>query len=210
MTRLAQTERAALCDDALEVGPDAPTLCEGWAVRDLVAHLLIREGSLLAAGIVVRPLAGLLDHEMRKVAGKDFEDQVAKLRTGPPRFSFYAVPRLDVMLNTLEYLVHHEDLRRAQPGWTARTLPDEDQKLIWSMARTAGKGLTRKTPVGVTIENSVTGSTVDLNEGDNRVTVRGLPSEVTLFVFGRQEQADVELVGDDADVARLTGASLGL
>jgi len=209
MTRLAQTERAALCDVALEVGPDAATLCEGWAVRDLVAHLLIREGSLLAAGIAVKPLSGLLDREMRRVAARDFAQQVAKLRQGPPRLSPYAVPRLDVMLNTLEYFVHQEDIRRAQSGWTARTHPDDDQKLLWSMVRTAGKGLTRRAPVGVTIENSVTGSTVDLNASEPRVTVRGLPSEVVLFVFGRQRQAEVELVGDDADVARLTGTSLG-
>ena len=42
------------------------------------------------------------------------------------------------------------------------------------------------------------------------MTVRGLPSEVTLFVFGRRAQADVELLGDDADLARLRGTSLGI
>ena len=28
-----------------------------------------------------------------------------------------------VLVNTVEYFVHHEDLRRAQPGWTPRELP---------------------------------------------------------------------------------------
>ena len=44
-----------------------------------------------------------------------------------------------------------------------------------------------------------------LKAGEPTVTVRGLPSEVTLFVFGREPQADVELLGDDAGVARLSG-----
>ena len=40
---LASRERAALSDDLLRIGPDRPTLCEGWKTRDLLAHLLVRE-----------------------------------------------------------------------------------------------------------------------------------------------------------------------
>jgi hypothetical protein len=78
------------------------------------------------------------------------------------------------------------------------------------MVRTAGKRMTRKAPVGVTIENSVTGSRAVLTEGSPDVTVRGLPSEVTLFAFGRQPQARVELLGDDDAVARLSSTPLGI
>jgi hypothetical protein len=49
-----------------------------------------------------------------------------------------------------------------------------------------------------------------LRAGEASVVVRGIPSEVTLFVFGRKQQAHVELVGDEADVARLSGTSLGI
>jgi hypothetical protein len=42
------------------------------------------------------------------------------------------------------------------------------------------------------------------------VTVRGLPSELTLFVFGRKLEADVELLGEEAHVARLSGTSPGI
>ncbi|WP_254185823.1 hypothetical protein [Nocardioides panacis] len=51
--RPAQLERTALCDTALQVGEDGPTLCDGWDVKDLVVHLLVREGSPAAAGIVL-------------------------------------------------------------------------------------------------------------------------------------------------------------
>ena len=210
MTRLAQTERAALCDTALQVGQDQPTLCGEWDVKDLVVHLLVREGSPAAAGIVVKPLAKVLDLEMRRVGRRPFIELVEKLRHGPPVWSPYAVPKLDATLNTLEYFVHHEDIRRAQPEWTARDLDAENEKLLWAMVRTGGKGLTRSAPVGVTIENATTGSRAVLKGGEPSVVVRGIPSEVTLFVFGRKPQAEVELIGDDADVARLSGSSLGI
>jgi uncharacterized protein (TIGR03085 family) len=210
MTRLAQTERAALCDTALQVGQDQPTLCGEWDVKDLVVHLLVREGSPAAAGIVVKPLAKVLDLEMRRVGRRPFIELVEKLRHGPPVWSPYAIPKLDATLNTLEYFVHHEDIRRAQPDWTARALDGDAEKLLWTMVRTAGKGLTRNAPVGVTIENAVTGSRAVLKGGSPSVTVRGMPGEVVLFVFGRSAQADVELVGDAADVARLRDSSLGV
>src|SRR5262249_52743320 len=36
-------ERAELCDLLDELGPDAPTLLDGWTTRDLAAHLVLRE-----------------------------------------------------------------------------------------------------------------------------------------------------------------------
>jgi uncharacterized protein (TIGR03085 family) len=206
---MAQRERTALCDTALQVGEDQPTLSGEWTVKDLVVHLLVREGSPTAAGIFLSPLARLTELESRRLGRRDFTVLVEKLRSGPPVYSPYAVPKLDAVLNTLEYFVHHEDIRRAQPGWSARQLSGDDQRLLWSMVRTAGKGLTRRAPVGVTIENATTGSTHELKGGDSHVTVRGLPSEVTLYVFGRRPQADVQLVGADADVTLLRDHPLG-
>ena len=40
--------------------------------------------------------------------------------------------------------------------------------------------------------------------------MRGLPSEVALFVFGRKAQARVDLLGDGDAVARLRTTSLGI
>jgi hypothetical protein len=40
---LDAVEREQLCDLFLELGPEAPTLCEGWATLDLAAHLVMRE-----------------------------------------------------------------------------------------------------------------------------------------------------------------------
>lgn len=207
---MAQTERTELCDLALQLGEDAPTLCEGWTVKDLVVHLLVREGSPAAVGIVVPPLAGLTDRVSRRLARRDLAVLVERLRTGPPRLSPYAVPPLDRVANTLEFFVHLEDVRRAQPGWAPRPLTADAERQLWTLVRTAGKGLTRRSPVGVVLENLTTGSTAVLKRADRSVTVRGLPSELALFVFGRRPQARVELRGDDADVAALSGTSLGI
>ena len=54
MVSIADTERAALCDLLDELGPDAPTLCEGWTTRDMAVHLYVRDRDPKAwAGISV-------------------------------------------------------------------------------------------------------------------------------------------------------------
>lgn len=210
MTRMARTERAALCDLALQLGEGEPTLCGDWTVKDLVVHLLVRERSPAAAGIVVKPLGRLTDLETRRFAARDFGVLVEKLRGGPPAWSPYSLPKVDALFNTLEYFVHHEDIRRAQPEWAPRELPDEQQKQLWAMVRTAGKALVRRAPAGVAIENSVTGTRVVLKAAPEQVVVHGLPSEVTLFAYGRQDHARVELLGSDEAVAALRAGSLGV
>lgn len=210
MTSLARTERTALCDLALAVGPDAPTLSGDWTVKDLVVHLLIREGSPAAVGIVVPPLSRLADLASQRLARRDFSVLVERLRQGPPLYSPLAVPVLDRMLNTLEFFVHHEDIRRAQDGWEPRELPERAQDALWKLVGVLGKGLVRTAKVGVVLERSDTSERTILKDAPAAVIVRGLPAELVMFVYGRQQQARVELLGDDADVAALTGADLGI
>ena len=210
MTNLARTERAALCDLALELGPDAPTLSGEWTVKDLVVHLLVREGSPAAVGIVVPPLSPLTDAASRRLAREDLPVLVERLRKGPPVWSPFRPGPLDRVLNTLEYYVHHEDVRRAQDGWEPRDLDRRSETALWKAIRVTGRGLVRSAPVGVVIERSDTGQREVLRNKPGAVTVRGLPSEVVLFVYGRQAQARVDLDGVDSDVALLTGADLGV
>lgn len=210
MTSLARTERAALCDLALEVGPDAPTLSGTWTVKDLVVHLLVREGSPAAVGIVVPPLSPLVDWESRRLARQDLDVLVERLRHGPPVYSLLAIPTVDRLANMLEFFVHHEDIRRAQEGWEPRDLPAATQDTLWKVVRMAGRLLVRSAKVGVQIERSDTGERQVLKDSGSRVVVRGLPSELVMFVYGRKAHARVELDGADADVAALTRADLGL
>lgn len=210
MTSLARTEREALCDLALDLGPDAPTLSGDWTVKDLVVHLLVREGSPAAVGIVVSPLAPLTEAASARLARRSLPQLVERLRKGPPVYSPFRLAALDKALNTLEFYVHHEDVRRAQDGWSPRNLDPKVQDALWKAIRVAGKGLARPAPVGVTLERSDNRDRAVLKDAATHVVVRGLPSELVLFAYGRQQQARVDLEGEDTAVAALTGADLGI
>lgn len=210
MTSLARTERAALCDLALAVGPDHPTLSGSWTVKDLVVHLLVREGSPAAVGIVLPRLAWATDLVSARLARRDLPVLVERLRKGPPVYSPYRLGPVDKALNTLEYFVHHEDIRRARDGWEPRALDERVQGVLWKLIRVGGKALVRSARVGVTLERSDTGEREVLRPESRTVVVRGLPAELVLFVYGRQAQARVELDGSPADVAALRGEDLGI
>jgi uncharacterized protein (TIGR03085 family) len=199
VTSLARRERHDLCDLALTLGPDAPTLCGDWTVKDLVVHLLVRERSLIGApGIALAPLSGLTDREMSRVGREDFEVLVRRLRT--PSL-LLRVPKADAAANTVEFFVHHEDIRRAQPGWQPRPMAEADQDLIWSMFRVAGRGLVK--PAGVPVQVSSGGRTMTLRGGEDPVVVSGPVSEIVFFLFGRDEVADVALDGPSDACRRL-------
>jgi uncharacterized protein (TIGR03085 family) len=211
VTYLAAAERTALCDLALDLGPDAPTLCGGWDVQDLIAHLVLRDGSLAAVGIVVPPLAGLTDRGMARLErNNEFEDLVKRLRKGPPLHSPFRLKPVDRLLNAMEYYVHHEDILRAQPQWQPRGLSPRIQDALWRGVRSAGRGLTRNAKVGVSVVRSDTDETAVLKGGPRSVTVKGSPEELAFFVYGRQGHTRVELIGSDEDIALLKDASLGV
>lgn len=209
MPTLAQSERARLCETALAAGADAPTLCGDWSVKDLAVHLVIREGDLLAApGIIVKPLAFLTERASRKLAAKSLEELVERVRT-PPRLSPFRIPAVDRAANTLEYFVHHEDIRRAAATWQPRELSDHEQNALWTSIGTAGKGLVRPAGVPVEIVWAEKHRTRTLRSGDHPVTLTGLPSEIVLFLFGRQQNVGLELTGPEDKVAALRGSKLG-
>lgn len=213
MTSLASAERARLCDLALEVGPDARTLCGEWTVHDLFAHLYVRERHPAAAGILVRPLASRLEKAQESAAQEDFASLVERVRKGPPLWSPFAVPIAGGIANIAEYFVHHEDVRRAQETWEPRELSARSQETLWLLVRTLGRGLGVQSPVGVVAERSDKRGRARVRPAPRRagdVVLRGTPAEIVLFLYGRQPQSVVELDGDPGDVARLTGASLGL
>lgn len=206
---LARRERLALCDLAREVGPDAATRCGGWDAADLVAHLLVRERSPLGAlGIAVGPLSGLADRAMDRLRATPYDVLVERLRS--PGITPYALPPVEVLANTLEYLVHHEDLRRGQPDWAPRTLAPADLDLVWRLVTVSGRMLARPAGVPVRVVRSDTAASATLRRGSDPVVVTGPVVEVTLFLFGRSDVRDVVLDGPDDRVAALRSASLGI
>jgi uncharacterized protein (TIGR03085 family) len=206
MTSFAHAEREALADLFEQVGDRAPTLCEGWTTRDLAAHLVLRESSPASVGIAVRPLAGVAEGVRRRYARWSWEELVAAVRR-PPWYSPMAWPAVEKRLNTAEFFVHHEDVRRAQPGWEPRALTPGQERALAAVLRAQARALYRNAPVGVTLRRP-DGETLVARRGDG-VVVSGPVPELVLHAFGRKEHARVEVTGSPEAVAALRGSPLG-
>ena len=205
MTSFAPLERAALADLLAEVGPDAPTLCTGWTTRDLAAHLIVRATRPdAAAGIAISRLADHTKRVQDRVATRDWADLVAGVRRRP----VWIAP-IDEAINRAEYFIHHEDVRRAQPGWQPRRLGAGFNAALWSRVRTQARLVLRRTPATVTVTAPGHG-TVTAGRGGPEVDLVGDPGELLLFLSGRQAHARVDLAGPEVITNRMRGARYGV
>lgn len=215
----ARDERLALCALLADTGPDAPTLCADWKTIDLAAHLVLREHRPDASlGILGGPLAAYTNRVQRGLAARmSFVRLVEIIKSGPPRLSLFGVPGVDERVNFTEFLVHHEDVRRAQPDWQPRDFDHRLTDAIWGQLSRA-RLLLRKIPVGIEFARD---DEQDHQDGPHavRMTVRprtpmvtviGPPAELLMWTFGRTAAARVRLEGADADVQALTSARWGV
>ena len=207
---VARSERAALCDLLDQLGPDAPTLCEGWRTRDLAAHLALRERRPdAAAGLVLPFLAGYAGKVQARFAAHPYSALVELVRAGPPGWSPQRVGLVDQATNTLEFLVHHEDVRRARERWSPRPPDAGREAAVWARLRLMARLLGRRSPVGLTLEPPHAPA-VTVKPGAPRVTMAGPPSELALYLFGRTGVADIELRGPSEAVDELRAVRFGI
>ena len=204
-------ERLALAALLDQAGPDAPTLCTGWQTRDLAAHVVLRERRPDAgAGMIGGPLAGYTARVQRQYLDKySYPALIELFKAGPPRLSPFAIGGFDEMVNTVEYFVHHEDVRRAAPGWTERELPAGLADALWKRLK-GSRLFLRSAPTGIVFARAdatglaSTATPVIAKNATPSVTVTGSPAELTLWSMGRVSVARVTLDGPDEAVARLT------
>ncbi len=209
MTRLAQAERQALADILLDTGPDQPTLCDGWTTRDIAAHLVVRDRRVDTGLAVLLPLMGGHDDRVRsQFASRPYAELIALLRAAP-WWSPLSNPLLEPLTNTLELFVHHEDVRRCGKGWRPRVLAPDQERALWAPTRVIGWFNLRRSRTPVLLDAPGYGQAT-LGSGGERVRVVGRPSELAMFVTGRQGAADVQLDGPPEAVARLRAAHLSL
>ncbi|RAV18104.1 TIGR03085 family protein [Mycolicibacterium sp. GF69] len=190
----AQRERAALVKTMRDVGPDAPTLCGDWTTRDLAAHLVVRERRLDAApGIMISALAGYTDRVQQQTASStEWDDLLDKVASGPPLFSPFKL--LDPVANMGEMFIHHEDVRRAQPGWQPRPLDDATVSALSRPLPVMARLTLAKAPARPTLRTPQGKVLATVGKGP-ALTVTAEPQELLLFISGR-DAVQVEFDGD--------------
>ena len=209
MTRHSLTERTALAELLLDVGPDAPTLCAGWTARDLAAHLVVRDRQPVAAlGNVIPPLHGYGERARLRTAATPYPELIALVRA-TPWWSMAGNPLTDAAANTAEFFIHHEDVRRGAPGWQPRTLDPALDAKLWGNARLFGKLSLRRFPAALTVAAPGHGEFTG-GAGGEQLRLIGSPGELVLFVAGRQRATRVQIDGPPALAERLRTASFTL
>lgn len=215
MADIDQRERADLCDLFLSLGPDAPTLCGEWTTADLAAHLVVRErdprsapGILLGGrfeGLTERLMAGQLERH-------GYEGTVARVRSGPPLGPFALRP-VGRLVNTIEYVVHHEDVRRPA-GLGPRPGDEPLQAAVWGLLRRGARLLVapgRLGPAGLRLVWPGAEPVVAHRAGAaGEATLTGDPVELLLHLYGRQDAAEARLDGDTEAVTAVRAASFGI
>jgi uncharacterized protein (TIGR03085 family) len=192
----ADTERTDLADLLAELGPDAPTCCAGWTTAHLAAHLVTRDRrpdampgfalEMLPGGAPLGSWSHRVEDRLRISTG--YAEVVARLRAGPPAWSPLGWGPVARAVNTAEFAIHHEDVRRAQPDWAPRALTTAQQDALWPAAtlyarRAAGRR-------GVLLRRSdATGVAKRIGAGGRTVT--GEPLELLLWAAGRRDVARV-------------------
>jgi uncharacterized protein (TIGR03085 family) len=210
MTNYARDERNLLCDLFLEVGPDAPTLCGDWTTRDLAAHLYVRERRPdSAAGILLAPLREYGEKVRKRVAARPWEALVADVRSGPPLWNPTRLAPVDRVANTVEFFVHHEDVRRAVEPWEPRSLDPELDAALTAALKRMGRLLVRSAPAGLVFVPPK-GERIVAKKGEPIVEVHGEAGELLLFAYGRQAHSRVALEGPDDLIAATRTARFGV
>ncbi len=194
----ARTEKTALLDTLRRADPDAPTLCQGWDAKRLLAHLVQREQDPAGA---VRDAARRAAPGQEKYLGRladpagtpdGWAGLIDRFDDGPPRWS--PMSWAGEAVNSLEYLIHHEDLRRGAGAAAPRVLPAAHQDAVFRQVVLAARLKLRRSPVGVSLARPG-GASAAVRTGSPALAVTGDPVELALWVSGRRAAARVSLTG---------------
>lgn len=197
---MVQAERAALIDDLEDVFDDAwdrPSLCEGWSVHDVVAHLN-DSARTTRCGFVLGLARARFDFDRQNARG------VSRERGATPQETLQRSRRLVLRTTTppaplesrlIEAIVHGEDIRRPL-GLTRRYPADAVVRALRLQARmSASFGGSRELVAPLRLVAS--DADADIGGG---YEVRGTALSLLLAICGRRVAPD-DLVG--VGVARL-------
>jgi uncharacterized protein (TIGR03083 family) len=182
---LARAERADLADFLATLSPaewDAPSLCAGWRVRDVVAHMFSYE-ELSAVGLVVRFIRGGVLPDRVNAAG------VAAYADRSPGELLALVRRhqqprgltagFGGRIALTDGVIHHQDIRR--PLGRSRDIPAERMLAALDFARTAPTIGAAKRVRGLTLA----ATDLDWTAGSGPV-VEGPAESLLMAIAGRR------------------------
>ena len=199
-----EAEKESLVATFRSTDPDSATLCQGWTVRHLLAHLVQRDQDIvgLIGDRLNRRAPGHEKYLSRLVDGArspvGYEALLSRFLQGPPRWS--ATRWAAEPLSFLEFVIHHEDVRRGGPvPREPRALPAEETSAIWRRISRLAWLTYRRAPAGVALAVP-DGSRLVAKKGAG-VVLTGGPVELLLYLSGRREAAHVDLSGDSEAVA---------
>lgn len=198
MDHPAAQERRALAQALRSVPADAPTLCEGWAARDLAVHIVVRDSRpdlLVGQGLPV--LGGRARTAVEELKRADYQALVDRVAAGPPRWSPSRLGPVDTAANTVEFYVHAEDVLRAQQDFDAGVRREISQQVRAQLWRQGAQGLfllgARSLRQRVTFVSPGYGAVTRGRPNDPLRLVQGPPEELVLWAFGRRAAAAVEI-----------------
>lgn len=200
-----EKERAALVATLRGADADAPTLCEGWDVRRLLAHLVLREQQFLASVSdgLSRPKPGQEKNLTRLTdqaqSTEGFHALIDRFSAGAPGWS--PMSWAGERINLVEYVIHHEDIRRAGPTPAEpRSLPESELASIFGRISLMARVAFVRSPVGVGLARP--GKPAQLvKKGPTPVEISGDPVDLALYIGGRRSAAQVEVAGPPEAVA---------
>lgn len=189
----------------------ANTLCVGWTVEDLAAHLIVRERGGLAArvGIVLPFLHHKHDAAILKTKQKSHAELIKILDTPP-----FWVKKL--AFNIIEFFVHNEDLLRGELK-RKRVLSDGLEQALSRYVPQLMRLAFRKVSGGfdLIVRDETTGEAYHRHIGRTaervpELELSGSSGELVLLFMGRGKQANVRVAGT-AEAKRLYAvADVGL
>ncbi|MEV4893488.1 maleylpyruvate isomerase family mycothiol-dependent enzyme [Nonomuraea sp. NPDC055795] len=188
-------ERQALIRDLEDVPAErwaTPSLCPGWDVHDVLAHL-VDDARTTPASFLLRLAAARFDFDRYNQAGlareraADPRQTLAAFRAVSDRTTGAPAPKATRLV---EAFVHAEDIRR--PLGLTRAYPPEPvaAALRYQLRTSVGQGGGRQRAEGLRLIATDT----DLDAGDGP-QVRGSALALLLAVSGRPTRAQ-ELTGD--------------
>lgn len=206
-------ERLALCGLLEELGPEAPTLIEGWTAKDLAAHLVLRDRDPVAGPCLVLPgpFQGIAERRRATLAQRNsFEGLVGRIRSGPPP-GFFRLGWVRSVPSLNEYFVHHEDLRRANGLGPRDTLTPALDVALWGNVLLAGGYLSRRVHgAGLEVAWAGTEKMHTVRRREPHARLSGAPGEILLYLFGRARAAETTLTGSREAVGVIERTHFGM